>query len=160
MLEGMVFAPRAVEAIARGKQAAEATGAMRAVLGGGERGTIGGLRPPADDVPSAPAPAGEAPPTLALRARLQRALTRGAGVLRSAESLAQTRAVLEEVAAAATTLPPARDSLEVGNLAAVGRALLRAATFRRESRGAHTRSDFPRTEDDLRVRIVLDQRSS
>jgi L-aspartate oxidase len=160
LLEGMVFAPRAVEAIARGKQEAEGTGAMRAVFGGGEPGTIGGLRPPADDTPASPPPVREAPAALALRARLQRALTRGAGVLRSAESLAETRAVVEEVAAAAATLPPARDSLEVVNLAAVGRSLLRAATFRRESRGAHTRSDFPRTEDDLRVRIVLDQRPS
>src|SRR5207248_5443547 len=31
LLEGMVFAPRVVEAIVRGKDAAEATGAMRAI---------------------------------------------------------------------------------------------------------------------------------
>ena len=33
LLEGMVFGPRAVEAIAAGVDGAEATGAMRAVLG-------------------------------------------------------------------------------------------------------------------------------
>ena len=38
----------------------------------------------------------------------------------------------------------------------VGRALLRAATFREESRGAHTRSDFPVTRDEFRARIVLE----
>jgi L-aspartate oxidase len=160
LLEGMVFAPRAVEAIAGGKEHADATGAMRAVLGGAEAGTIGGVRPPADEVAAASAPDGEPVAADQLRARLQRALTRGAGVLRSAESLAETSAVLEQVAAEAAVLPADRGSLEVGNLASVGRALLRAATFRRESRGAHTRSDFPRTEDELRVRIVLDSSSS
>ena len=35
LLDGMVFAPRVVEAIERGKDRAEPTGALRAVLGGG-----------------------------------------------------------------------------------------------------------------------------
>jgi succinate dehydrogenase/fumarate reductase flavoprotein subunit len=70
--------------------------------------------------------------------------------------LAETRAVLEEVDAAAAGLGSSRDALEVANLAAVGRALLRSASFREESRGAHTRSDFPQANVDLRARIVLD----
>lgn len=163
LLEGMVFAPRAVEAIARGTEAAAATGAMRAVplddaeVGAAREATsspIGGLRPPPDVVPQAEPPPEAAAP-LALRARLQRALTRGAGVLRSAESLAESRRILEEVHAASVTLGAQPEALEVTNLATVGRALLRAATFREESRGAHTRSDFPTTRDDLRARIVL-----
>jgi L-aspartate oxidase len=87
---------------------------------------------------------------------LQRALTIGAGVLRSADSLAATRDVVDEVGAAADALDPTRDALEVRNLVAVARALLRAATFREESRGAHTRSDFPVSRDELRARIVLE----
>ena len=52
LLEGMVFAPRVVEAIGRGRRGAEPTGAMRTVVGGA--GVIGG-RP--IDLPPAPAPA-------------------------------------------------------------------------------------------------------
>ena len=89
-------------------------------------------------------------------ARLQRALTRGAGVLRSSRSLAESREVLEQVATEASALPPDRGALEVLNLAAVGRALLVAASFRRESRGAHTRGDFPTTDGALQARVVLE----
>ena len=43
LLEGMVFGPRAVEAIEQGVVGAEPTGAMRAVLGVDEPGGIGGI---------------------------------------------------------------------------------------------------------------------
>lgn len=165
LLEGMVFAPRAVEAIAAGKEEADPTGAMRAVLGLGEpvAGSgqdIGGLRPASDagTEASAPAgPAGEVPPAADdLRARLQRALTRGAGVLRSADSLAVTREVVQEVDAAAPLLPDGAPRHELRNLATVARALLRAASHREESRGAHTRSDFPDADDRFLARVVVD----
>ena len=44
---------------------------------------------------------------------------------------------------------------EVRNLATVGRALVAAALAREESRGAHTRSDFPDRSDALRLRFVV-----
>src|SRR5438445_3528432 len=45
LLEGMVFAPRIVEAIERGKDGPDATGAMRCVAGlDGEAGDVGGER--------------------------------------------------------------------------------------------------------------------
>lgn len=165
LLEGMVFAPRAVEAIAAGKEEADPTGAMRAVLGLGEpvAGSgqdIGGLRPPPDEGAPPRAPVGEpaeAPPAAELRARLQRALTRGAGVLRSAESLAATSEVVQEVAASTRLLADGAPRHELRNLATVAGALLRAAGHREESRGAHTRSDFPDADDRFLARVVVEQ---
>lgn len=73
LLEGMVFGPRAIEAIERGQVGAGATGAMRAVLGGDREGgpvgpgTIGGrlLARPAPLVAGggSPPPAVEAGPS-------------------------------------------------------------------------------------------------
>src|SRR5205823_3906755 len=80
------------------------------------------------------------------RERVQRAMTEGAGVLRSATSLA-------EVDAALRTVP--LDDPEVANLVTVGAALVAAATAREESRGAHTRTDFPETDPAFRRRLVL-----
>src|SRR5881392_3851001 len=84
LLEGMVFAPRVVEAIARGKEHAEPTGAMRAVL----LDRSGRIPPPVGwrNAPKTQGGGG--------RERLQRAMTDGAGVLRSAESLARTTEVV------------------------------------------------------------------
>jgi len=129
LLEGMVFAPRVVEAILRGKDAAQETGAMR---------PSGRCRLPF----TTPAPV----PGTADRTGLQRAMTEGAGVLRSAHSLEQTAKVL--------SLVPTGDP-EVRNLVTVGAALLTAALAREESRGNHTRSDFPETRDEFRLRMVL-----
>jgi aspartate oxidase len=89
------------------------------------------------------------------RERLQRAMTDGAGVLRDAPSLARAA---EAVAALASGLsaPGDRDpdGWELANLVSVAGALLAAATTRTESRGAHTRADFPLTDPGQRVRLV------
>ena len=145
LLEGMVFAPRVVEAILAGKDGPDATGAMRCLF----PGPAAQCPIPARTLPLAFSPAagaGENADAGTARAHLQRAMTLGAGVLRSAHSLEQTAKELDAV--------PAYDP-EVRNLLTVARALLAAAVEREESRGNHTRSDFPETRDDLRVRIVL-----
>jgi L-aspartate oxidase len=141
LLEGMVFGPRTIDAIERGKDAPEASGALRAVLGGG-------------DIPGVPV-GGEAvaPPVVEarpedLRDALQQAMTLGAGVVRTAGSLELARTSLAV---------PAGDSPavhEVRNLATVGDALVRAALARTESRGNHWRSDHPEPVESLRVRLV------
>ncbi|HEX9969470.1 MAG TPA: hypothetical protein VGB03_04965, partial [Acidimicrobiales bacterium] len=82
------------------------------------------------------------------RDTLQRAMTTGAGVLRSAESLAETTAAVERVAASC-------GDPEVCNLVTVASALLAAATAREESRGAHTRTDFLDRSDDFLLRLVV-----
>ncbi len=169
LLEGMVFGPRAVEAIEGGQVGAGASGAMRAVLGGDADGgpvgpgTIGGhllSRPeapvPGSD-PTVTGPEGWAE----VRTGLQRAMSTGAGVIRDAATLGEAGVVADGAAfAVAATgaadgpaVPPA--AYEVANLAEVARALVRAATAREESRGAHTRRDFPHTSPALRHRFVL-----
>jgi L-aspartate oxidase len=77
----------------------------------------------------------------AVRTPLQRAMTRGAGVLRSSDSLAATAA---ELAVLGTRRAPANTvSWEAANLVTVAAALLAAASRREETRGCHWREDFP-----------------
>jgi L-aspartate oxidase len=137
LLEGMVFAPRVVEAIERGKDGPERTGAMRSVDGDGGRAIA---RPPARR-----APPGDGDSTK-LRDHLQRTMTADAGVLRNAESLQAAEHELSRT-------PEGEPELE--NLVEVGRALVASARAREESRGAHTRTDFPDTSDRFRVRLVI-----
>jgi L-aspartate oxidase len=65
---------------------------------------------------------------------VRRILSRAAGVLRSAESLAS---------AADQLLPLTREPGKASDPAAVGLMIVMAALQRQESRGAHARSDFP-----------------
>jgi L-aspartate oxidase len=143
LLEGMVFAPRAVEALLAGTDGPSPTGAMRAVLDGSvpffgslPTGAVG-ERPEND-----PAKAREA---------LQRAMTEGAGVVRTAESLAASGAAADAAVVAADGVAAA----EVRNLATVAGAVVGAATARTESRGCHWRADFPDEDPAQRRRAVL-----
>src|SRR5207302_8259311 len=108
--------------------------AMRAVLdGGGDRLALSPFAPPA--VPSDI-------DTTKARDELQRAMTTHAGVLRSATSLATAAAAVDHANhVSADARQPAQHELR--NLVTVGRALLASATARRESRGAHSRTDYP-----------------
>jgi len=160
LLEGMVFAPRVVEAIVGGKEAPSPTGPMRAVLAGESTGeeTVPARRlrarpPPLLSHAGGVSP-GPPPPPAWVRERrdgLQRAMTSGAGVLRSAASLAATAALLDELASAAA----GSEGFELTNLITVAGALLAAAEARQESRGAHSRTDFPETSPAWRCRLVL-----
>jgi len=156
LLEGMVFGPRVIEAIENHITGPTSTGAMRAVLEVSDAPSeqfIGGRRIDGPDWtvrPTTPAAAGQEGP----RERLQRAMTNGAGVLRSAASMAEVVAVAHEVY---TESRPSTDSAmaEVSNLATVALAVLASADARRESRGAHTRSDCPDVDPNLRLRLVM-----
>ena len=153
LLEGMVFAPRVVEAIAQGKQGCAETGAMRSVEGGrAGDDVVGGTTSP----PPAPHRAGEVRTSQpeVLREALQRAMTTGAGVLRSASSLDATDLELARIAMALGPVDgPA--AAEVRALLTVGQALLASASAREESRGNHTRTDHPATDPAFRRRLVL-----
>ena len=80
-------------------------------------------------------------------------MTVHAGVLRDAASLEQAAKVVAD-----TLISPRGDTIadhEVRNLATVARAAVDAALRREESRGAHTREDFPNTSADFAHRIVF-----
>jgi L-aspartate oxidase len=59
------------------------------------------------------------------------------------------------VMASVDGLPRGAEREELRNLATVGWALLSAATAREESRGCHTREDFPEQDPGLRLRFVV-----
>ncbi|MFD1829215.1 L-aspartate oxidase [Streptomyces desertarenae] len=108
-------------------------------------------------VPEPPVPAGErrSVPLLPPEARsaIQHAMTAGAGVLRSAESLARAAAELDGLAAAAAdpvsgkSAEPGVEAWETTNLHLVARVLVAAALRRTETRGCHWREDHPDRDD-------------
>jgi L-aspartate oxidase len=157
LLEGMVFGPRAVEAIEAGVSGPEATGAMRTVLGMDvdvpdevPPGVIGGRFVSLEPVDPERSGGGLDPATA--RTALQRELTFHAGVLRDAASLEQAAALAADTLAGAGH--ESVEDHEVRNLATVACAAVDAALRRTESRGAHTREDYPDTDPDLALRFV------
>jgi L-aspartate oxidase len=84
------------------------------------------------------------------RVPLQDAMTLGAGVLRSAASLAVTVSTVDGLGGR-TYGKPEPDAWEASNLHAVATVLAATATLRTETRGCHWREDFPE-RDDLRWR--------
>jgi L-aspartate oxidase len=131
----MVFAARVVEAVERGADGPTHTGALRALTN---------TEPLS--LPLRAAPVSCLDPVKA-RDRLQRAMTAGAGVIRSAASL-------RTADGAVAGLDPG-DDLELGNLIDVGRVVVAAALARQESRGAHTRADFASTDAVFERRLVF-----
>jgi L-aspartate oxidase len=125
LLEGLVFARRIAEDIARALP---------------EQAT-----PVARDVP-----AWAADPEL--RAPLQAAMSTHAGVLRSAASLSAAVADLAKLGDAHA--PANLASWEATNLLTVASALVAAAIRREETRGCHWRDDFPDARDEFRGHFV------
>lgn len=136
LLEGLVYAERIVEDIV----ARHADGTLHA-------------RVPADPEP----PLRPAHPLLPPEARftIQRVMTEGAGVLRSAASLAEAADRLAAVHADAAgalaedgkTAEPGVDAWETTNLLCVARVLVAAAGQREETRGCHWREDHAERDD-------------
>lgn len=137
LLEGLVFAERIADAVADARATASAREGAREEPAPGATATAHApLLPP------------EA------RAEIQRIMTHGAGVLRSADSLARASAALDALpAAAGTAAAPAKtaepgvDTWETANLHLVARALTAAALRRTETRGCHWREDRPDRDD-------------
>jgi L-aspartate oxidase len=145
LLDGLVFGSRTVEAIARGKSSPDSTGVMRGVLGLVDA-SVGGRHAAPPDVFDEVRTRRPASAARSARDELQLAMTRGAGVLRDALSLGRVLAHLADVD---STDP------EVRNLLDVSAALVHAALAREESRGTHTRTDFPETSAELAGRFVF-----
>jgi len=93
-----------------------------------------------------------------VRHRLQISMSRGAGVLRSSDSLVETSSDLTRIGDRTSTVPCV-EAWETTNLFQLAQAILKAALIRQETRGSHWRADFPETSDLWRKRIVqsLDQ---
>jgi L-aspartate oxidase len=79
-------------------------------------------------------------------------MTRGAGVLRSAESLA---GAAKELTRLGEQRGAARNaSWEATNLLTVASALVASAWIRRETRGCHWREDYPTAADEWRGHLL------
>lgn len=148
LLDGLVFGARVVEAIAAGKVTADDRGAIAGALdleGVGRPDPDPELLPRTDPIVAA-----------ALRDALQRVMSREVGVVRDAGGLDIAAKTLADLGALGDELP-AREvaSYEVRNLLRVARATVAGAAAREESRGAHTRADFPATSDALLGRFVV-----
>jgi L-aspartate oxidase len=126
LLEGLVFARRIADDIARD------------------------LPPQADPATRPAVPSWVASP--AIRGELQRAMTRGAGVLRSADSLASTAKELTRLGEQRTT--PHNAAWEATNLLTVASAVVASARTRRETRGCHWREDYPTAADEWRGHLL------
>ena len=87
-----------------------------------------------------------------IRGELQRAMSKGASVVRSEKSLHETLATLEKLKSA-TTIFANLDAWETTNLYLLATAIVRSALERTESRGSHWREDFPQTSDTWTKRI-------
>ncbi|MFQ6020212.1 MAG: FAD-binding protein, partial [Dehalococcoidia bacterium] len=81
-----------------------------------------------------------------------------AGIVRDGQRLARARAVLAAWQAVLPS-PADRPSQELANLLTCGRLVAEAALLRRESRGAHYRSDFPEPSPDWQRHIVFRKRT-
>ncbi len=148
LLDGLVFGRRVVEAIMDGKVTAESSGAMTGVLD-----LSGDVGPEAD---RALMPDGRATDPDAVRAALQQVMSSDCGVVRDADGLQRASDALGDLARFAGDLP-ARSipGYEVIDLLRVSRAIVASATERTESRGSHTRREFPDTSDALLGRFVV-----
>jgi L-aspartate oxidase len=127
LLEGLVFARRIADDIART------------------------LPPQADPV----LPAGSVPSSVVapeIRGDLQRAMTRGAGVLRSADSLAGAARELGRLGEARDK--PRKAAWEATNLLTVAAALVASGHARLETRGCNWREDYPTAADEWRGHLL------
>ncbi|MFJ4901220.1 L-aspartate oxidase [Streptomyces sp. NPDC088727] len=123
----------------------------------------------AEAVVDRPVPSPLLPPEA--RSTIQRIMTRGAGVVRSADSLARAAEELEDLhrsaflragAAEPKLAEPGVEAWEVTNLLLVSRVLVAAARQREETRGCHWREDRPERDDEnwrrhLVVRLTPDR---
>jgi L-aspartate oxidase len=137
LLDGLVFARRAVDAITEGKHEYGPTGVLRGIdpVDAHSPASQSRVRTDRAEIRPGMSQLGEGA-AATRREDVQILMTRDAGVLRNAASLADASTRLAELA------PGAADP-EVRNLVDVGTALIAAAAARHESRGTHTRLDYP-----------------
>jgi L-aspartate oxidase len=139
LLEGMVFGARVIEAVLTEKEQPVPSGALRSIV------RPGAVEPGQIPVQRLAVAKRDVQGATGDRDRLQRIMTSGAGVVRTAASLAAARDALAQF-----DPPPG----ELANLVEVAWALIGAATAREESRGGHRRGDHPATDVAFSHRFV------
>ena len=150
LLEGMVFGARLAERIASSQVGPESSGAMRVVLGDEPIDGIGCRRlAPEPELWGDVGRVSAAVDVPKWRDTVQRAMTAGAGVVRSAASLQSATTVVREAVTALGDRTASVEAGELGNLLQVVAALLVSAAARTETRGAHARQDYPEIEAEL-----------
>ncbi len=155
LLEGMVFGARLAESILAGDEGASPTGVLGAYLEGGAEPVDAGQSAPWSTSTDTAVGQESWPDMAKAREHLQRLMTDGAGVVRSADSLtAAGRAVGAIGEATGGGAPTDRAHGELANLVTAARCLLSSALVRCETRGAHARSDHPLAVERWRRRIV------
>lgn len=88
-----------------------------------------------------------------IRIEIANAMSNGAGVIRSRESLENVLAILKELSSR-TSSQPCVEAWEATNLHSLANALVRSALIREETRGSHWREDFPQTLTSWEKRIL------
>jgi L-aspartate oxidase len=148
LLDGLVFGHRVMMALQREKSAAEPTGAMQGVL---ELSCLGATAKDPELLPQA-----DAVDPDAVRSAVQRLMSRDAGVIRDATTLHSANDTLSDLLTVTSALP-ARDprTYEALNVLRVAHAIARGALAREESRGCHTREDYPKSSKRQLGRYVL-----
>jgi len=136
LLEVLIFGKRIIQKTGRVGKPVEATSGGAEIRHSIKSGQL------LEDIPA---------PSLS---QLQNLLWDKAGIIRNGEGLAEAANTL---AAWQDNLCPTKDrkSHELANLVLTGRLLVEAALLREESRGAHFRSDFPRSSPRWQKHIVL-----
>lgn len=139
LLEGLVFARRIATDIVR-----EQRGLVEPV----PREQRALVEPASGEQPTSPVTGAD--PGRA-RAELQQAMSEGAGVLRSAESLTAAADRLRALGSGGGGVGTA--AWELANLTTVATALVAAAYSRQETRGCHWRSDWPEPAERWRAHL-------
>jgi L-aspartate oxidase len=97
--------------------------------------------------------------TVSLKERIQTAMTKFVGIVRTNERLAQASAALsvlaEEIDMLYATCRPTEDLLELRNLCLTAQLIVRSAQERKESRGLHYNTDYPEAREEERHDTVL-----
>lgn len=88
-----------------------------------------------------------------VRSNIQESMSRGAGVLRSSDSLIKTSEDLTRISDHHSDVPCV-EAWETTNLFQLAQAILKAALIRQETRGSHWREDFPQTSESWGKRII------
>lgn len=92
---------------------------------------------------------------------IRKAMDEKVGIIRDREGLEEARQVMDRILKEYQDFPClSAAQMQVLNMATVGRVVIRSAIRREESRGAHYRKDFPRTDDRWKTNIVNRRRET